>query len=65
MRDVELRVGGEDRPQPVVVVLVDEADGERPVCLAVERVEEPVELVHPPHRRDDEVERRKSLRHAP
>ena len=65
MCEVEARVRREDRAQPVVRVLVDHADRECAVRLALERVEEPAEIVHAPDRRDDEVERREPRRHAP
>ena len=65
MREVEARVRRENRAQPVVPGLVDHADGERTVRLALERVEEPAQVVHASDRRDDEVERREPRRHAP
>ena len=49
---------GQQRPQAVVLVLVDDTNREPPVRLALERVEQPPELLDAAHRRDDEVERR-------
>jgi hypothetical protein len=65
VREVEARVRREHRAQPFVVVLIDHPDRERAVRLALEGVEEAPQVVHPAHRRDDEVERREPRRHAP
>ena len=54
-----------DLRDPLVLVLVDDDDAQRPVALLLDRVEEAAELVRSTHRRDDEVERRKLPRHGP
>ncbi len=51
--------------QPVVRVLVDEDQPKEMMRLELERREEALELLHASDRRDDEVERRKLLVHAP
>ena len=55
----------EDRPEAVVLVLVDEEDAEAPVRLALEGREEVAQLVDAADRREDEVERgQERLRHV-
>jgi len=56
---------GEDRFEASVLVLIDDEDANAWVRLAFDRVEQASELLHPSHRRDDEVERRKLPRHGP
>ncbi len=48
-----------------VLVLVDDEHAYVRVLLRLDRVEQPSELVAAAHRRDDQVERREPLRHAP
>ncbi len=55
----------ERRSQGVVGVLIDDDYAELPVRLELERREQVIELVDAADRRDDEVERRKLLRHGP
>ena len=57
--------GVDDRVEPVVGVLVDENQPKALMRLELERREEVLELLHTSDRRDDEVERRKLLVHAP
>ncbi len=64
MENVE--AGGLDHvDQPVVRVLVDEDQPNAMLRLEFERGEEALELLHACDRRDNEVERRKLLVHAP
>ncbi len=62
--DIE-RASADEIRDPPVVVLVDDDDPQRRIVLRLQRVEEATELVRPPDRRDDEVERRKLPRHGP
>jgi hypothetical protein len=55
----------ERRSHRVVRVLVHDDHAEVRVRLELERGEEVIELADAPDRRDDEVERRKPLRHGP
>jgi hypothetical protein len=58
------RRGGKDRLEALVLVLVDREHADVRVLLCGDRVEEDRQLVRPPDRRDDEVERRKVPRHG-
>jgi hypothetical protein len=55
----------EDGVETCVLVLVDHDDAHGFVVLGRDRLKKPCELVGTTHRRDDEVERRRALRHAP
>jgi hypothetical protein len=55
----------EDGLQASVFVLIDDEDTNARVLLGFDRIEQASELFHTPHRRDDEVERRKLPRHGP
>jgi hypothetical protein len=59
------RPPADDRVETRVLVLVHDDDAHGGVLLNGQRVEEACELVRAPHRRDNEVERRRGLRHAP
>ena len=59
------RATGSDFHEPVVAVLVDEDHSQPRIFLRLQRIEEPGELVSPPDRRHDEIERRRLRRHGP
>ncbi len=62
----DLQPGGlDDRVESVIGVLVDEDQSKALVRLELECGQEVLELLHASDRRDDEVERRKLLVHAP
>ena len=56
---------GEDVLQAFVLVLIGDEDTNALVLLGLDRIEQASELFHTPHRRDNEVERRKLPRHGP
>ena len=49
----------------LVLVLIRDDRPQSRVALRLERVEEAAQLLRAAHRRDDEVERRRALRHEP